>query len=610
MQKISIVVLLLVIALSFGLHTTAEVAADSPTQSGEPRITSFTSSASSVDRVALSRGTVRIPVQWTTINRPLFATLFFEQVLPDGQVVNVELPRDTPWVNSNDRGVVAPIAVGDAPFVRLRVRLYNLLVPGNLDMRELTIPIRDNNQVNIISYASSVTNVSRSSLANQSARIPVTWAVANRRNNQNLVFEQVMPNGELRNVELPRTDPIVASAGTGVAAPFAVDNNYSHITLRLTVYDLNTGARLTYSQFNLSISDSPPDAVVESGDTCLQSPYLPTRNIAIGSRLYVNTDTSNTYPVLAGDGPDQGVAGYAYGGDLVEVLQGPVCYRFNSNPGYTTRQWRVRNLSRAGVPEGWMIEYQGREYFGQLIFGNTGDDNYFRASNSSPNEGDTISLEWNKPYDGSLRLVRYDPINGNSTIAENLGNSGSRDVTLPEGSRTVIYSLVRPDDSLATPNGDIVIAVNCRYADMEGSNAVGTNRCPSGEPSTVQAAYQPFERGYMLWFNGTIYVFYTSGSGPAGEVYQDSFVEGQTELSFAPESIPANRFVPVRGFGKVWNDHPAVRERIGWATAPESGYSAQLQNIYSTGSNPYLVVKLPDGNVVTFSHNFQSILRH
>jgi len=36
-------------------------------------------------------------------------------------------------------------------------------------------------------------------------------------------------------------------------------------------------------------------------------------------------------------------------------------------------------------------------------------------------------------------------------------------------------------------------------------------------------------------------------------------------------------YAPVRGFGKVWFANADVRQRLGWATAPESSVSAAIQ---------------------------------
>jgi hypothetical protein len=34
---------------------------------------------------------------------------------------------------------------------------------------------------------------------------------------------------------------------------------------------------------------------------------------------------------------------------------------------------------------------------------------------------------------------------------------------------------------------------------------------------------------------------------------------------------------PVRGFGRVWREWPGVRQRLGWALAPERAFTAALQ---------------------------------
>src|SRR4051812_10652501 len=70
-----------------------------------PGITSFTSSVTSLDATALAGRNIRIPVAWATANRPNTANLVFEQPLPDGRVMNVELPREDSFVPSSGVGV-------------------------------------------------------------------------------------------------------------------------------------------------------------------------------------------------------------------------------------------------------------------------------------------------------------------------------------------------------------------------------------------------------------------------------------------------------------------------------------------------------------------------
>ena len=113
---------------------------------GTPQITSFNTTATAVGRTALTGRTARIPVTWTTVNRPLTANLIFEQILPDGSVVNVELPRLIPFVASNGDGIAAPILPGgDVSTITLRVRLVNSFSFFEYDSEEITLPIIQGN---------------------------------------------------------------------------------------------------------------------------------------------------------------------------------------------------------------------------------------------------------------------------------------------------------------------------------------------------------------------------------------------------------------------------------------------------------------------------------
>jgi hypothetical protein len=42
---------------------------------------------------------------------------------------------------------------------------------------------------------------------------------------------------------------------------------------------------------------------------------------------------------------------------------------------------------------------------------------------------------------------------------------------------------------------------------------------------------------------------------------------------------PPGLYQPIRGFGKLWRTHPEVRDRLGWATAPEQGFYTQWQQM-------------------------------
>ncbi|MBC7811800.1 MAG: hypothetical protein H7175_11670, partial [Burkholderiales bacterium] len=125
MRKTTASLTLFVTALLMWIGTFAQM--QPARAANEPTITSFTASVGVVDRNALTARTARVPVSWITTNRPITSNLFFEQILPDGSTINVELPRLLPWVNSSGDGMAAPILPTGANEIRLRVRLSDLL---------------------------------------------------------------------------------------------------------------------------------------------------------------------------------------------------------------------------------------------------------------------------------------------------------------------------------------------------------------------------------------------------------------------------------------------------------------------------------------------------
>ena len=100
--------------------------------------------------------------------------------------------------------------------------------------------------------------------------------------------------------------------------------------------------------------------------------------------------------------------------------------------------------------------------------------------------------------------------------------------------------------------------------------------CPAGESIVSAAAEQPFEGGVMLWLEATesIYVFDRSDS--SWQRFEDTWSEEQPEND--PTIVPpAERFQPIRGFGKLWRDNPEVQDELGWALGPELGFESILQ---------------------------------
>ncbi|MCC7209886.1 MAG: hypothetical protein IT323_21470 [Anaerolineae bacterium] len=125
--------------------------------------------------------------------------------------------------------------------------------------------------------------------------------------------------------------------------------------------------------------------------------------------------------------------------------------------------------------------------------------------------------------------------------------------------------------------------------------------CAVGPAVPINAAYQDFEGGRMIWASslgdapgGVIYAAYNTGSY---QRFSDTWVESVDGVA-APggEGAPEGRTAPIRGFGKVWGQNPPVRSALGWAVGGENGTGAQIQRfergemVYVGGLGTFLFV--------------------
>ncbi|HKP53268.1 MAG TPA: hypothetical protein VJ183_11525 [Chloroflexia bacterium] len=107
--------------------------------------------------------------------------------------------------------------------------------------------------------------------------------------------------------------------------------------------------------------------------------------------------------------------------------------------------------------------------------------------------------------------------------------------------------------------------------------------CPNNGERPATVIQQFFERGQMIEVVDT-YNYY--GYGGRRSIYvlfddnttqrfDDTYVEGDPEPAIVP---PSGLYVPKRGLGKLWREGTGarVRERLGWATAPETVAQAAI----------------------------------
>jgi hypothetical protein len=218
----------------------------------------------------------------------------------------------------------------------------------------------------------------------------------------------------------------------------------------------------------------------------------------------------------------------------------------------------------------------------------------FTASPDPVERGGTVTLAWDAPHAHSAGITRLSTDGSTflTTEAFEFGEAGSIAIPVPEEYTTsVTYYLGARDANGVLRKAFVTVGIICPYDEHLAP------QCPLTR-GYVWAAYQPFERGHMVWRSGTgeIWVLYDDGRF---ETHADTWSEGQPVD--VPEAPPEGLMAPVRGFGKLWAGRPEIRATLGWATAPESGYTMLVESMRGgsgryPGRSHYFL--LPDDRVV------------
>ena len=154
----------------------------------------------------------------------------------------------------------------------------------------------------------------------------------------------------------------------------------------------------------------------------------------------------------------------------------------------------------------------------------------------------------------------------------------------PAPSPTPVVTPTTPPTATPTPvtptaTPALPFAVNGGFGQVYQNTAGVRDRLglPTENEASVQGAYQAFEHGLMFWRadTRTIYVLF---SADAGDWY--AFTDTWTD-DMDPGGGPApvaGRYLPPRGFGKVWSEQPDVQKRLGYAlTANEASGTLVVQ---------------------------------
>ena len=237
-----------------------------------PAITDFSAISDPFTLSEVEAGGVNAVLSWFIVN-----------VTP-GQRVTLDQYRGNAWVSLIPQGEQLEavdsleIEVADPlNFAPPTYRLSLLDARGTaLDQRFLILAYApDITPPTITDFSTTTASVALDALTDGDARVEVSWSVANRPPQSQIVFNQVMgPNDEV-NVELSRPSLYVPSSGLGAVAPKAPVSGRT-ITLRLALIAVPSGDVLASQDIVLPVTGA---GLPEPQTTPQVQPPVPTASI-------------------------------------------------------------------------------------------------------------------------------------------------------------------------------------------------------------------------------------------------------------------------------------------------------------------------------------------
>ena len=124
-----------------------------------------------------------------------------------------------------------------------------------------------------------------------------------------------------------------------------------------------------------------------------------------------------------------------------------------------------------------------------------------------------------------------------------------------------------------------------------GAGAVSAQleqQAPITPTNQVYAAWQPFEKGVMIWWSDLdqIWVLINpTDNNPDGQayIYEDNWNGSSVNNTGAP---PNDRYAPIRGFGFIWDTYlggPVSSNQLGWAYSREIGFDSAARIVSGNG---------------------------
>lgn len=211
----------------------------------------------------------------------------------------------------------------------------------------------------------------------------------------------------------------------------------------------------------------------------------------------------------------------------------------------------------------------------------------FTANVPIADPGETITLSWETSQATTITL--YHLFGGVLSTFWDVAPTGTMSYTISSGSRNQEdFILYADNDDFPWTSASLSLPLTCPDSWFF---APAPDICPQNAALISASAEQQFEFGTMIWVaeEDRIYVLFADTVfSPRWSAFEDKWQEGDPvdDPSIVP---PPGFYQPQRGFGLVWREEPSVRERLGWALAPESsGDTAVQRTSYFKYNHTYL----------------------
>jgi hypothetical protein len=225
---------------------------------------------------------------------------------------------------------------------------------------------------------------------------------------------------------------------------------------------------------------------------------------------------------------------------------------------------------------------------------------FFTTDSAAVAPGESVTLFWSTLGTTSANIYRLErgvrnqvwqvEPDGNLTVPTRRSDRGVLEFLLTAGDdderieQTLIIPLACPDTWFFQPP---------------------PSECPTAPAQESFLIEEPFERGRMLYVQGSdvVYALFNDGTTPAWIALDNRYDPAQhpeSEPSFSP---PPGFYQPLRQLGFVWRGNDTVRNRLGLAIQPEFAYDGFVQSsaeggaqtLYASSADGTVVQLLPEG---------------